>query len=493
LDKFPPGFYPIFLEYNSGDPRLGSRRWEEKSFEKTLTPAALGQSLREQVFWAEEFLRSNHGKRKYLGKSDLEGFLGLVLTLEMENKIAFLNQFISSKITYFPHKVEPVIKEGKVSYKVIDKSSNLFDQVSLLWGLSEYRRFSNPKIKDNYDRIFGKDRPFSLESQKVVIDLVKKIFDNLKKIHYDKEDGVFNHSSSVNAGLSIVALKNLFDNFADEQEWQKEIKDLIIKEADFIINKLQNKEGGFYPPTLAAQGAAIQGLLTAHRVGNKKRHLAAAKKGFDFLEKNYWDNTLQIYRSTKEDKYVYSPLNAGLLLGALREMGSSSRIDTFLERVLEKAGLQVLPGRKELAPVLISEVKLTYPLNKKGRVVAQIGNTITYKLVVENGGELAREVTVTETLPKGFNYLFGTTRIDGKKGNEPQGPNPYEWKLGDLKSNTKVVLTYQAKVGFEANPGKNESSVTISEINPEGVRAITPPVKSEVTVEKPRLRIRKEQ
>ena len=65
--------------------------------------------------------------------------------------------------------------------------------------------------------------------------------------------------------------------------------------------------------------------------------------------------------------------------------------------------------------------------------------------------------------------------------------------MGDLKSDTKVALTYQAKVGFETNPGKNESSLLVSEINPQGVRAVTSPVKTEVIVQRPRLRIRKEQ
>ncbi|MEA1965036.1 MAG: hypothetical protein U9O41_07930 [Candidatus Aerophobetes bacterium] len=483
----------IFAEYASGDPHIKepkALRWNPDTLDKTLRMSALGMTLVKQVLSVRNLLLTNHTLDNqedpagpYLGRSNLKGYLGLVLTAEMVNKLKFLEKLftLSPQGEYLPHLVKVTFDdEGRpLDYQIIDASSDLFDQLSLLWGSSELRRFADPKIEDNYNKLFGEGKLFPSESYELSTSLARLVFENLLKMHYDKDLGTLvdravegekmRRISTINAGLAILALRSFYDSFADEPELQKEAKNLITSQTKFIIEKLKDKRGGFYSSyeesglqseplvgdkTLASQSAAIRGLLTAYRLTKDKKYLEQAEKAFDYLQANFWDKNLEVYKNKPEEiaeelGYSYSPLDAGLTTGALEDLASLSSpikadlirlyLTKFLQKVVDKAGLQ-LPGRRTIrlltpyprieeeyfAPVMASRISLTSLIRKIRKKFAQPEDIIIYTITVKNLGEdIAYNVVVKDILPLGVTYIASEPEAS-VKGRE------LNWSLGEI-------------------------------------------------------------
>jgi len=55
-------------------------RWNPQKFDKTIIPAALGQTLWGQTLWAGYFLGSKHGEN-LLGNDAAEGYIGAVMVV----------------------------------------------------------------------------------------------------------------------------------------------------------------------------------------------------------------------------------------------------------------------------------------------------------------------------------------------------------------------------------------------------------------------------
>jgi uncharacterized repeat protein (TIGR01451 family)/fimbrial isopeptide formation D2 family protein len=97
--------------------------------------------------------------------------------------------------------------------------------------------------------------------------------------------------------------------------------------------------------------------------------------------------------------------------------------------------------------------------------VATVGGTVDWRITVTNAGfsEL-REITVTDTLPKGLAYKKGTSQIVGgakiaDPSVDPQNPRTIIWTLSSslLKPGQKLALSFTTTVTPEAQPGKLEN------------------------------------
>ncbi|HHH12212.1 MAG TPA: hypothetical protein ENK23_09110, partial [Sorangium sp.] len=204
----PPGHpWPQFAEFRAGDPHLpqavdantfawldfSTLRWDRSKMDKTLEPAALGQSLMKQYLWAQDMLSAFHDGQDvgidatgsnspdlpnspffdpnndiYYGGDSVDGFVGMTLTAEAINKVAFLKGALAydgttlggidlatynpqNGIKFFPHGIavsETPVATGlppqASALSVSDASSRLFDQVSLLWGTSSFTNMMDP-------------------------------------------------------------------------------------------------------------------------------------------------------------------------------------------------------------------------------------------------------------------------------------------------------------------------------------------------------------
>ena len=420
-NQAPPGNpWPQFADFMTGDPHLpqaidaenfawadfSTLRWERSKMDKILNPAAMGQSLMKQYLWSQDMLSAFHNAADegieadgtispdlpnsphfdpnndvFYGGDGLDGFVGQVLTAEAINKILFLTNALAydgsslgkidlmnydpqNGIRYFPHKIQVV--EGKVhpmlppkatSLTVVDASSNLFDQASLLWGTLSFTNMMDP---DNYSssahlaykEVFDGD-PFPAAMSQTGMpgpfDLMKGtskvIFQNLLALHYNRRAHTFvdeaelvdgsvvqgNEVRTTNVAYVLVALKQFTEEFNGTPLQAAALK-VLKRQADFLLSKLHNGRGGFNASyningrrngnseNVEAQAAAIRGLYAAYAASGRARYLKAANRAYIYLIDNYYVSEEQAFRSTiRSNTATYTPKNFAIISGALRE------------------------------------------------------------------------------------------------------------------------------------------------------------------------------
>jgi hypothetical protein len=127
------------------------------------------------------------------------------------------------------------------------------------------------------------------------------------------------------------------------------------------VAELQNSDGSFpngydyqtkqklgKNPTLLAQGFAIRGLLEAYHQLKDERYLASAKKAYRFMNEALWDDGVGVYRSeVGAEKSLYTPMNLGAALGAMREVilitkdvNELQRYKRFWVQAVDSSGIQ---------------------------------------------------------------------------------------------------------------------------------------------------------
>ncbi len=96
-------------------------------------------------------------------------------------------------------------------------------------------------------------------------------------------------------------------------------------------------------------------------------------------------------------------------------------------------------------------------ITKRGdRSMAEIGDMVLYTIEVRNvSGGAIRMVDIVDTLPRGFTYIDGTARVDGRALPDPLGkPGPrLGFDLGPIEAGGQLVLTYRVRVGVGALQG----------------------------------------
>ena len=86
----------------------------------------------------------------------------------------------------------------------------------------------------------------------------------------------------------------------------------------------------------------------------------------------------------------------------------------------------------------------------------ELGDFTNYSITVSNkGDQLAHDVKLQDTLPRGFSYVPNSMRIDGKPVADPEGgKGPYlTLGLGDLAVNANAKIEYRVLVGPNALNG----------------------------------------
>ncbi len=348
-----------------------SLRWDHDKMDTTVDTGAIGQTLMKQVLWEEYFFRASHHDGKYLGNNAEEGFRGAMLNLMSVSTMMMLKSAMlyngrdlrgfnpigydpGKELWYFPHQYKPRLRYiGDMPPRleeliVKDPSSQLFDQASLLWGLTEYYYFSDPTIPGNWSKVFGNNPPYdgSIMEQKYTLlahGLANMVLKNIGAMH--SRDGLLvsewqpktktgTKISLQDLGMAMLALANYRSRIHVDPKGQELATKLLRRQAEFVVGELQNPDGSFPDgydyetrqklgkgPTLLAQGFAIRGLLEAYHQLKDDRYLASAKKAYRFMNEALWDDGVGVYRSEiGAEKSLYTPMNLGAALGAMREM-----------------------------------------------------------------------------------------------------------------------------------------------------------------------------
>ncbi len=408
--------WPQFAEFIGGDPHLPHKiaddfvtdfktlRWDRSKMQKVLNPGAMGQALMKQYLWAQDMLGSFHDDNEdevvpngvstpdslngkfdpsnniFIGGDNADGFIGQVLTAEAINKMLFMINKLTfdgtslgavnpatyspqNGIRYFPHKIE--ITEGMVatglpprlnSMKVIDKSSHLFDQLSVLWGTLNFRNMMNPADTSDephiaYKSVFdgdpfppsmsetGKPGPFDL-----MMGASKVVFMNIAAMHFDGANKTFvnisnldngavkkgNKISTVNAAYIMVLMKKMEEEFKGTPIEGKP-KQMVMAQARFLIDNLKDVSGDYFDSytigtghsaskSLSSIAAAIRGLYSAYELTGKNEFLQEADAAYQVLISKYYVKANSMFKTNPvSSKAVYHPFNVALVTGALRE------------------------------------------------------------------------------------------------------------------------------------------------------------------------------
>lgn len=420
-NQAPPGNpWPQFAEFVSGNPHLpqtidpnnfrwadfSTLRWDRSLMDKTLNLAAMGQSLMKQYLWAQDMLGAFHDSldntidadgsispdsagsihfdptnNVFYGGNNLDGFIGQVITAEGANKTMFLINSLAydgntlgsvdpmtydpaNGIKYFPHKI--AVTESEISstmppkgtaFIVTDASSDLWDQISYLWGAVSFQNMSDPNNTSDpkhlaYKPVFDGDpfpAPMAVTGMPGVFDLFmgtsKVITMNILAMHFNQTVGSFvdvanlvggnvqqgTTISTFNAGYAITILKKVVEEFSGTQ-MQQMAQNALIAQANFLVNNLKNSEGRFYngftigtgadnsSTLIENQSAAIRGLIAAYQLTNDVNYLNAAQSGYDYLISHFYVPTALAFRTEDGNNIAtYTPLNFAALSGTLRE------------------------------------------------------------------------------------------------------------------------------------------------------------------------------
>lgn len=272
----PANPWPQFAEFETGNMHLpqtvapdfqmdfSTLRWDRNKMDKTLNPAAMGQTMLKQYFWAKDMLGSFHDSDDnnieadgtnspdsinspnfdpfnniYYGGNSLDGFIGQVLTAESVNKTLFLINSLAydgnalgmvdpmtydpaNGIQYFPHRIaitEAMVNDmlpPKVSeLMVTDASSHLFDQLSLLWATLSFKNMMDPAINDPehyaYHEVFDGDpfpAPMSVTGMPGPFDLMmgssKVVLLNTLAMHFNATEGTFIDVAGLDASGEVT-------------------------------------------------------------------------------------------------------------------------------------------------------------------------------------------------------------------------------------------------------------------------------------------------
>ncbi|SFI90271.1 hypothetical protein SAMN02799624_02590 [Paenibacillus sp. UNC496MF] len=357
------------------------------------------------------------GQGLKLGVSSVDGMQGMILTDEVWNKLLYVRDNLfynasaksvgalsASSEGYLPHAVD--VEEdgskdfaGVKSLKVSDGRSLLQDQWLMLWPASEFfgmtdQRPANPNRNPAFARVFDGD-PFpaapavntdaddandvdSTDPYTVARDVLLAVFDNVKNRHWNEKAGAFVTESdgaaqgaqvdTFQAGYTIEALR-MFERAIDglpvgyangeaaeglNTPQGAAAKDMIVKQADFILNSLINKDGlavtGYdtakgeasADTSLRAQIGAIRGLTSAFLVTEDEKYRDAARKLYAAMDEKLWDDGLQAYK-TNGDKASYDAFTAGGVSAVFRlalEHLKNTSGDADAAKALDQSAIQ---------------------------------------------------------------------------------------------------------------------------------------------------------
>lgn len=387
---------PLMLEFKSADPHFttpidtqagptGRPRyltdyktmsWSHGRMDKTINLGGVGQALLKKVLWAKFFLRRNHMDddfpgEVFLGNNAEDGLRGSMLTLEtvstmLMTKAALFAEPNSKKLSgidpssyrpesglkYLPHEIRPtLIYMGDMpvrhyDFKLLDASSQLWDQASWLWATAEFFDYANPRHSENWNQVFGYQTPYdgSVMEQKYALlaqSLAATVFDNLNAMHtvdgvlisaWHPKTGPGKTVSVADLSLAMVALAKYAEVMDLDEKRRMGALKVMRKQADFLL-RVARPDGSYAQQYNVANGTpvglrdmtsqafAIRALVAAHRASGDAAYLEAARKTNAIWNAEFWDEKAWLYRNTRDDdRVVYTPIDVGAALAALREM-----------------------------------------------------------------------------------------------------------------------------------------------------------------------------
>ena len=365
----PQGERWIVLEYAGGDPRY-SRRAEEAlgssgdwmEIDERIVASALGMGLLKQVEEARQLARSDVAVDRYLA---------LVLVESMANKVVALDAWLTSYdgalAPYVPH-VHRVADPAGAVYEIEDGDSHLLDQLSLLWGLAGF----GDLLGESTDGWLQGRIELPARLLDTTLGLLEKVLGTIERHHRDAGGrflGAVTADGKAIAACRTVDLGLLVAALADAERWSGDGRlhdrlESLLRDAAYLLRDRLMQDGRAVEAPgadegrwdLTSQAATIRGLAAAFgRLGSGDL-LDAAQQAYRGMTHELWTEDLGcgLFASDRTDAgwgYCYTPLEVGLVVGALRELALRvdeieaaemiRRMGSFSRAVVDDAALQL--------------------------------------------------------------------------------------------------------------------------------------------------------
>ncbi|WP_298738449.1 hypothetical protein [uncultured Psychrobacter sp.] len=106
--------------------------------------------------------------------------------------------------------------------------------------------------------------------------------------------------------------------------------------------------------------------------------------------------------------------------------------------------------------IVINDTSPTLQVTKEGNVkTAELGDYVNYTINIKNDGKsTAYDVELKDAMPRGFDYVAGSLRVDNAKTDDFTAEGKYQTLgLGDLAVNESKTVTYRVLIGSSALGG----------------------------------------
>lgn len=383
LDQRPSEERWIVLEFAGGDPRFSARGstvndWptgEWNAYDRRVTPSAVGMGLMAQVLEAQRLLESDLPRDRYLG---------CVLVEVMRNKIASLAELRAapgSSNGLLAHAYTAAWNGPRVVYTVVEPRTDLYDQISLAWGLATFVEWTEhasvtwPAALGSLD---GDERVARKELDRILAG----VSENLRG-----SDGALRESTTARKGtpvrtttlgLLLAALREV-SKVTDHPAVERLAAHAAIQLSGRV--GLDGRVASGTSGWAATDGwAAVRGLLAASRILGVPAYEAAAVRVVTALDRTLWNPQIGAYVGNfhaTEFAVCLTPLDLGCVVGALRDLAPILppaeaervlvRLFSHVRTILDSAALHLghalpvgIPGNDDgcLAAVQVSDAPL---------------------------------------------------------------------------------------------------------------------------------------
>lgn len=333
--------------------------WDPASFERTVSPAALGQSLSAKALFVQAESGTPDATRDLLLASALQEFQTLLALLERGG---------DSGARYMP----AALKLEAGGWTVTDASSSLYGQLSLLQGLAQLHA-TLAQLERATAPLMGKP---AADWRKDVRRALERVFGTMLTLHrearsgslvrsYDPKRGAADRIGADEAGYALEVLAELAAVLPREDGLRDKVLRQLATQADYLQARLAQR--GTAPRAfllsndrlfdgtvmrLDDQLSIIAGLLAASEAGGQDTHAKKAREMYEAARSALWSDAAGMFRSAAGQAVsAYDGHLFGLTLATWRRLeralpaGEARRHgERHIEMVLKQGGLQQAEG-----------------------------------------------------------------------------------------------------------------------------------------------------
>ncbi|MCX6099600.1 MAG: hypothetical protein NTX69_06265, partial [Candidatus Bipolaricaulota bacterium] len=441
---------PIVVPYFAGDPTLADGdavdlAWNPASFDTRIVPSALGMTL----------LREAQEVAELAAKTDRDAdddLAARVLVASIVGKLDVLEDLVAvgpGGMSYVPHAFAARLDAGNVQTVATDRTSVLFDQISLLLGLTEtYSLLGNAAATDLF-AIRSTDAAALAARAEALVDIVLETLEvaHLRPLERALADlatpagAVWTPGDEISAsylGLAEEAFEQVIGAFGSGHRLANRARALLEDEVSFLRRALWDGSGDTRDlwaadevsptcsaPTLTGQLGALRALLAAHRVlGSAAAEIRSALLAFD---SRFWDLEAEVYVSVLDHlAWCMTPLDFAMVVNVVPQATRfldaadaqvvNSHLVRHVDRALDAVDLQIPArtldeeGHEHLFAPVFDRRACLEPVSPFGGLSwTRAGDFVRYTVEVENPtDETFLGLTLDDLLPEGVN-LVGTS------------------------------------------------------------------------------------